>query len=124
MDPLKKETIEKDNAIRRFLKYSNVSGMKCTTLPRELSDLGTFLNNSAREFDKLFKNDAFETTLADNQMRRKLKNYLDEMESMLKALASRLAILADDVRDDKIVLAIVESDPPTPVTDVDYLEAY
>jgi hypothetical protein len=124
MDPLKKETIEKDNAIRRFLKYSNVSGMKCTALPRELSDLGTFLNNSAREFDKLFKNDAFETTLADNQMRRKLKNYLDEMESLLKALTSRLAILADDVRDDKIVLAIVESDPPTPVTDVDYLEAY
>jgi hypothetical protein len=122
MDLLKKEmAIERDKAIRSFLKSSKTSGMKFTTLPDELSDLVNFIGISSREFDKLFKRVSVETiTLANAEMRRKLGNYLDEMEAMLGVLAD-LSVMSDNVRDDKIVLATVESNATTPLTNDDSL---
>ena len=76
--------IKKDRAIRSFLKSSKASGMNFTTQPDALSNLANHIRISSREFDKLFKRVSVETiTLANAEMRRKLGNYLDEMESML-----------------------------------------
>jgi hypothetical protein len=92
-------------AARSFLQSSKGSGMKFTALPDELSDLVNFIDISSHEFDKLFARVSVETiTLANAEMRRKLGNYLDEMESKLEVIIAALSVMADDVRDDKIVL--------------------
>jgi hypothetical protein len=123
MGLLKKEMrIEKDRAIRSFLKSSKASGMKFTTQPDALSNLANHIGISSREFDKLFKRVSVETiTLANAEMRRKLGNYLDEMESMLRVFSEELSFMADEFRDDKIVLATVESNATTPVTNDELL---
>jgi hypothetical protein len=115
MDLLKKEMrIEKERAMRSFLKNSKVSGMKVAKLPGELADLGIRIGDSLREFDKFLKKASVETiTLADEELRWELGEYLDDMESTLKMLIAKLSVLADDVRDDKTILAIVESNETT-----------
>jgi hypothetical protein len=106
-DTGRESTKKKSSAVatRSFLKSSKASGMKFTTLPDNLSDLVNFIGISSHEFDKLFKRVSVETiTLANAEMRRKVGNYLDEMESMLEVIIADLSVMADDVRDDKIVL--------------------
>jgi hypothetical protein len=122
-----KMTVEKKSkakAIRSFLKSSKASGMKFTTQPDALSDLANHIGISACEFDKLFKGVSVETImLANAETRKKLRNYLDEMESTLRIFSEELSFMADEFRDDKFVLATVESNATTPVTNDELLRS-